>query len=164
MHENLLSYFSAEKHEGLLFILMGVAAFSASLFVWKTEYKTMIYPLIVIGAIQVVVGATVYFRADAQVKSLTAQLQTAPDQFQKDEITRMKTVNANFKLYKVIEVVLLAIGIVLSYAFAQNMTWYSIAIGLIAQSSIMLVFDLFAEKRAHEYVAALERMLLLALH
>jgi hypothetical protein len=164
MHEHLLAYFSAEKQESLLFIIIGVVAFIVSFVVWKTDYKTMAFPLIAIGIIQLIVGASVYFRTDAQVQSLTAQLQSAPDQFQKDELARMKTVNANFKLYKLIEVLLLAVGIILSYAFSQSMTWYSIAIGLIAQASIMLLFDLFAEKRAHEYAAALERMLLLAPH
>ncbi len=122
----------------------------------------MVSPLIAIGIIQLIVGGSVYLRTDNQVKTLSAQMHAAPEQFQKGELARMKTVNDNFTIYKVIEIVLLAGGIVLSFAFANTMTWYSVAIGLIAQSSIMLVFDLFAEKRAHEYVAALERMLLWA--
>lgn len=166
MHENLVSYFAAEKQESLLFVIVAVAAFGVSLILWKNNsaYKAMSLPLVAIGVIQLIVGGSVYLRTGAQVQSLTIQLQSAPEQFQKDELARMKTVNAHVKLYKVIEIVLLAVGILLSYVLANNMTWYSIAIGLIAQSGIMLVFELFAEKRAHDYVGALERMLLWAPH
>jgi hypothetical protein len=164
MHDTLLSYFSAEKQESLLYILMGAASFIVSFFLWKTDYKTMAYPLIAIGIIQLIVGGSVFSRTDSQVKALTTQLQAAPEQFQSEELARMKIVMSNFKVYKLIEVMLLTVGIILSYACRQTMTWYSIAIGLIAQSAIMLVFDLFAEKRAYEYVGALERMLLWAPH
>lgn len=164
MHDTLLSYFSAEKQESLLFILIGAASFIVSFLLWKTDYKTMVYPLIAIGIIQLIVGGGVYSRTDSQVKALTTQLQAAPEQFQSEELARMKTVMSNFRVYKLIEVMLLTVGIILSYACRQTMTWYAIAIGLIAQSAIMLVFDLFAEKRAYEYVGALERMLLWAPH
>lgn len=166
MHDHLLSYFVAEKQESVLFMLIAIASFIVSFFLWKnnSEYKTMAYPLIAIGVIQLMVGGSVYFRTDAHMHSLTMQLQSASEQFQNEELARMKTVMSNFKVHKLIEIMLLTGGIILSYAFWQNMTWYSIAIGLIAQSAIMLVFDLFAEKRAYEYVGALERMLLWAPH
>jgi hypothetical protein len=83
-------------------------------------------------------------------------MNSAPVDFRTEELARMKKVNDSFKLYKAIEIVLLVIGIFMSYYFAESMTLYSVAIGLIAQSSLMLVADLFAERRAYEYIVRLQ--------
>lgn len=40
----------------------------------------------------------------------------------------------------------------------QKQLLYAIGVGLIIQSSIMLVLDLFAERRAGEYVKHIERL------
>ncbi|MEK7251171.1 MAG: hypothetical protein AAB209_12195, partial [Bacteroidota bacterium] len=55
--------------------------------------------------------------------------------------------------------VLLVIGIFMSYYFAENITLYAVAIGLIVQSSLMLVADLFAERRAMQYVVRLQEFI-----
>ena len=162
MQEQLLTYFAAEKHESLVLVAVGIAAVALSFFLWRTDFKTMIYPLVAIGFIQLGVGGSVFLKTESQTATLTQQLRVEPERFQKEELARMRIVNSSFKIYKTIEILLLIAGIVLSYLSAQNMTLYPIAIGLIAQSAIMLVFDLFAEKRAYDYVAALERMLMWA--
>ncbi len=161
MSESLLNYFTAEKNESLLFILIGIAAIAFSLYLWKTgnQYKGMAYPLVAIALIQIVVGGTVYFRTDDQVRILTEQMNSAPVDFRTEELAKMKKVNDSFKLYKAIEIVLLVIGIFMSYYFAESMTLYSVAIGLIAQSSLMLVADLFAERRAMQYVVRLQEFI-----
>lgn len=161
MSETLLNYFTAEKNESLLFIFVGIAAIALSLYLWMTgnQYKGMAYPLVAIALIQIVVGSTVYFRSDAQVRDLTVRMQSYPEDFRVEELARMKKVNESFKLYKAIETVLLAIGIFMSYYFAENITLYSIAIGLIAQSSLTLVADLFAEQRAMRYVVKLQEFI-----
>jgi hypothetical protein len=64
----------------------------------------------------------------------------------------METVMKNFRVYKRIEIILLAIGIVLTFALRKNNLWNLVGIGLIIQSSLMLILDLFAEKRAHDYL------------
>jgi len=53
MQEHLTKYFLAEKHESLLFMLVGLAAIVASIFLFKnnSEYKGMAYPLIAIALI-----------------------------------------------------------------------------------------------------------------
>jgi len=97
MQDHLTKYFLAEKHESLLFMLIGLAAMVASIFLFK-------------------------------------------------------------KIYKIVEIVLLLAGIAMTFMFRQNQLVYAIAVGLIVQAAIMLVLDLFAEKRAADYVAQIQQM------
>jgi len=154
MDEHLAPYFTAEKREALLFMLVGVAALAVSawLFVSGDRYRGMMYPLAAIAAIQIVVGSTVSFRTDAQLLALKVQYQDAPAAFKADETQRMDTVVKNFRIYKWIEILLLTTGIVLTFALRRSDLWYAVGIGLIIQASLMLVLDLFAERRADEYL------------
>ncbi len=160
MHQHLLNYFTAEKQESLFFILVGGAAIVISIFLWKNEssYKPMIYPLIAIALIQIIVGGSVYFRTDSQIAALAKQFQEHPAQYRTEETVRMTVVNKNFTLYKYIEITLLSIGIILTFVVSRSNDWYAIAIGLIIQSGLMLVMDLFAERRAHEYLEKIQEM------
>lgn len=83
---------------------------------------------------------------------LQARFQQAPAEFKAEETQRMDVVVKNFKIYKWIEIVLLATGIALVLALRGKDLWYAVGIGLIIQSSLMLVLDLFAEKRADDYL------------
>ena len=70
----------------------------------------------------------------------------------------MEKVMANFAVYKVIEIVVLAAGIVLALRFHHGSGLHAAGIGCLAQGSLMLVLDLFAEGRGHDYLAALARL------
>ncbi|HMV46073.1 MAG TPA: hypothetical protein PKD50_26365, partial [Leptospiraceae bacterium] len=60
--------------------------------------------------------------------------------------------------YKALEIFLIFLGIVLSYLYPARVGIYSIAIGLILESSLMLVLDLFAEKRAIDYLQWIQNL------
>ncbi len=47
---------------------------------------------------QIVVGGTVYLRTDAQLSTLSAQLQTNTSPLKAEETARMKTVMKNFSI------------------------------------------------------------------
>jgi hypothetical protein len=161
MDEKLICYFTAEKQESLFFISIGIIAFIVALYLFKTDspYKGMMYPLILIAIIQLVVGGSVFFRTDNQVAALKTQLHDNPQAYKSEESSRMGTVMKNFRIYKGIEIFLLILGIILTFLFRDKNLWYSIGIGLIIQSSLMLMLDLFAEKRAHEYVFYIQKLL-----
>lgn len=160
MQEQMVRYFSEEKAESWLFILVGVVALGASVWLLRTgsSYRGMAYPLIAVGLIQIVVGGSVAFRTDAQVAALTAQLASSPSAFQLAEVPRMEVVMRNFALYKGIELALLLVGVALTYAFRQKELVYGIGVGLVMQASLMLVLDLFAERRGDEYLAAIRTL------
>ncbi|TAE31152.1 MAG: hypothetical protein EAZ92_03130 [Candidatus Kapaibacterium sp.] len=159
MQQELTRYFLAEKYESCIFVLVGILAIAVSiwLLVQQHTFKSMSYPLIAVGLIQIIVGGSVYLRSDTQIVTLAAQVQSAPQAYKADEIKRMDVVNKNFKTYKVIEIALLALGIGLIYAFPRHDTWYFLGVGLIIQSSFMLVFDLFAEHRAYAYLDCINK-------
>ena len=122
MQEQMVRYFAEEKAESWLFILVGVVALGASVWLLRTgsSYRGMAWPLIAVGLIQLVVGGTVAFRTDAQVAALTAQLASSPSAFQLVEVPRMEVVMRNFTLYKGIEIALLLVGVALTYAFRRK--------------------------------------------
>jgi len=160
MQEQMVRYFSEEKAESWLFILVGVVALGASVWLLRTgsSYRGMAYPLIAVGLIQIVVGGSVAFRTDAQVAALTAQLASSPSAFQLAEVPRMEVVMRNFALYKGVEIALLLVGVALTYAFRQKELVYGIGVGLVMQASLMLVLDLFAERRGDEYLSAIRAL------
>jgi hypothetical protein len=160
MDENLICYFAAEKQESLFFITIGIIAFIVSFYLFKTgsPYKGIMYPLILIAIIQLAVGGTVFFRTDNQLAALNILLQDDPQAYKSAELSRMGTVIKSFRVYKGVEIILLFLGIILTFLFREKDVWYFIGIGLIIQSSLMLVLDLFAEKRAHDYLRFVENI------
>jgi small-conductance mechanosensitive channel len=157
MTKSMIGYFTAEKQESLLFIAVGLIAVAVGLWLWMNGHRlrSMAFPLIAVAAIQIVVGSSVYLRTDAQVATLSAQLETTADAARAAEDVRMAKVMKNFGLYKIIEIVLLTIGVLLVLFLRQSDLAVGIGAGLILQSSFMLALDMFAELRAEEYIAAL---------
>ena len=80
MINHMNSYFSAEKQESVIFIAVGLLAVGISVWLWMNGHrlKSMAYPLVAIAVMQIVVGASVYLRTDAQLTTLSAQLNANP--------------------------------------------------------------------------------------
>ena len=154
MTSNLMTvYFMAEKHEALLFMLVGAAATLLSFWLLKTadRYRAAAIPLIAIAAVQLTVGSTVYFRTDAQISELSSLHQADPASYVQQETERMQVVVDNFVIYRWIEIGLLLVGLVMCILKRGQTTWLAIGAGLAIQSGIILSLDYFAEQRAFEY-------------
>lgn len=150
-------YFIAEKHESLLFMLVGAAAIALAIVLLRrrSSLRGMAGPLIAVALLQAVVGATVCFRSDAQMTQLQQQYRDDPARFRSAETPRMKTVIVNFALYKRIEIGLLALGMAIVVVLRRREFWFAFGLGLVLQSAFMLLLDFFAEKRALEYFRAM---------
>jgi hypothetical protein len=158
MINNMNSYFVAEKQESVIFMAVGLLAIGLSVWLWMNGHrlKSMAFPLVVIGLMQMVVGGTVYLRTDSQVSTLIAQLQVNPAAAKAAETTRMQTVMKNFSIYKSIEMLLLIIGLGM-IAFAQRHDMAAgIGVGLVLQAAFTLTLDLFAEARGADYLSAVQ--------
>ncbi len=70
----------------------------------------------------------------------------------------MDRVMAGFRLYKGAEIALLATGVALALAFPRREGLHAAGIGLVLQAALMLVLDLFAEKRGRDYLDAVARL------
>lgn len=161
MHAAVISYFSGEKRESLLFLMAGGAAIAASVWLWMTAspQRAMAWPLVAVALIQLVVGWTVYFRTDRQARDLHTLLAKDPPAYASAEVPRMETVRKSFRIYKAIEIALLVAGLAGMFLLRDRPALYWASLGLALQAALMLVFDLFAERRADVYVEQIRRLI-----
>ncbi len=151
-------YFTAEKNESLLFMLLGIVAICLAiifLFVFKTSmHKGAAIPFLLVGAIHLIVGITVYKRSDADRTRNVYALDMNPSKFKTDELPRMQVVNKNFVLYRYTEIGLAILGIFLFVFFRGNIDkqfWYGLGWALAIEAILSLGADFFAERRANVY-------------
>jgi hypothetical protein len=150
----LLGYFTAEKHGAVLIGAFGIisAGFAAYLWFTHSPFRAMAWPLLIIGAGQLALGAGLLIRTDSQVARLQAGLRFSPQVTVQSELARMKRVNRSFKVIEAVEVLLLLAGLFLALALgSRHLAWAAVGMGLLVQAAITLVFDLFAEHRALVY-------------
>jgi hypothetical protein len=162
MLQHLDAYFAAEKTESLVFLGVGLlACVAAGLVLWRVRdplFRGFALPLLIVGLVQVGVGATVHARTDAQLATLKAQYQAAPAEFKAQESARMKTVRASFMAYKAVEIAFIVIGLGLAFARGAHRFWRGLGLGMLVQGALMLPADLLAEERADMYLAQLEAL------
>jgi len=158
MQNRIKNYFQEEKQESLFFL--GVATLATILGLLGIFYFDnpmwlgIAIPLLGIALIQVIVGLSFFVQTNRQVPSLLLLFEKNPTQFFKEEIPRMEKVNANFKVYRNIEMLIFLLGFffaVVGTAFRWGDFVIGTGIGLLIQSSIMLCLDLFGEFRANLY-------------
>jgi multisubunit Na+/H+ antiporter MnhC subunit len=156
-------YFTAEKYESVLFVLVGLAAIiTASFFLLKQKeafYQGMAYPLMAVALIQIVVGSTVYLRSPKDITRVTQMVQHETSKIQSEEIPRMQVVMKNFEIYRWVEIVLLLLGFAMYLYFEQQSLQKGIGLGLLIQSCFMLILDYFAESRGKIYLEYLNTLL-----
>jgi hypothetical protein len=160
MHAAIITYFSAEKRESLLFLMAGAAAIAASVYLWTTgsPHRAMAWPLTAVALIQIVVGWTVYARTDGQTKDLHTLLAKDKAAYVAAEVPRMATVRKSFRVYKAIEIALLAAGLAGAFFLKDRVALHAVGVGLALQAGLMLIFDLYAESRAAVYVEQIRRL------
>ena len=155
-------YFAAEKNESLFFMGIGLAALIGAGVMLSRKRRLLkgaAWPILAVGLIQIGVGSSVYFRTDAQVAALEAQIEADPGAYVHEETARMTTVAYWFDIYKIIEIGLLVAGAVALVAgsLRRRDLARGLGLGLVAQSGLMLVLDFFAEARADVYIEVITR-------
>ena len=160
MFNCMSNYFVAEKQESVIFVVVGLLAIGFSLWLWMNGHrlKSMAYPLVVIGLMQIVVGSTVYLRTDSQVSTLSAQLRVNPAALKPEETARMETVMKNFSIYKAMEMLLLIMGVGMITFFQRHDMAAGIGVGLVLQAAFTLTLDIFAETRGADYLSVVQRI------
>jgi hypothetical protein len=162
MIKEMTSYFTAEKQESLLFVLVGLLAIGVAAWLWMNGHRlrSMAYPLVAVALMQIMVGASVYMRTDNQLAALEQQFSSSPAEFKAQETQRMDVVMRNFSIYKKVEMALLILGLLL-IAFAQKFDLATgIGVGLLMQAAFTLCLDMFAEARGNDYLAAVRAVAL----
>ncbi len=156
-------YFVAEKHESLVFLVIGIAVIVLALIFYFTA-KTQIYrgaalPLLILGLMQAVAGYTVVMRSDDQRISQVYAYDMNPDQLKTIELTRMRKVKTNFLVYRWIEIGAFVTGLILiMFFFKQPLKsyWLGFGITFTIMAAELFIADFIAEKRAVHYISLLE--------
>jgi hypothetical protein len=150
------TYFTAEKNESLIFILIGFFTIGFSVYIvlkWGDNfYRGFAIPAILIGIIQILVGSTVYFRTDKQILQLETLYQHDKDTLAEVEKPRMDTVMKNFSFYKKIEIAFVIVGLLLIAFSPDRQFWLGFGVGMLLQGALMLTADVFAERRGTTYL------------
>lgn len=149
------SYFQKEKIGGFVAMAIGIVACAVGgavlLKAGSPFYTGFCIPLVLIGFIQIMVGATVARRSDLQSEDLNKLLTDSPAEFRSLESPCIATVMQKFVVFKWVELAVIAVGLALVLLIKTDNFPRGLGAGLLVQGVIMLVFDFFAEKRGKEY-------------
>jgi len=151
----ILSYFLAEKQGGFIAMAIGIAACAVGggvlLSAGAPFYTGLSIPLVVIGIVQIMTGASVARRSDFQADDLEKLRADSPAEFRRLESSRMEVVLRNFVRIKWLEVVFIVLGFAILLLNQELNFTKGLGVGLLSQGVVMLLFDIFAEKRGRAY-------------
>ncbi len=156
------NYFSEEKKESKFFAVIGLLACLLSVFCLGVSENSFLhgisYAFISIGAVQIVVGATIYLRSDIDTVRVNHYIERDQKSITDDEIPRMTLLIRDLLLYRQVEIVVSVLGLILFVSFSTKDITSGIGLGLAIQSSVMLFWDIMSEKRASEYLKYLNSL------
>jgi hypothetical protein len=152
--EYMLIYFKGEKNLGIFLIVLGVSVLIFVGYLWQAHKGWLAYgmiiPLLISGLASISGGAGLAYRTNKQISELTNLYQSDKHAFAAQEQSRMKKVNANWPRLKLAYAVIIIIS--LGLILFLNKDWATgLALALILICSILLIVDVFAEKRAIIY-------------
>lgn len=160
--EAITTYFMGEKIEALVFILpLGLLSLVFGGWLLSESAggpfaRGVALPFLVMGLVMGVVGGVVGFRTPAQVASLAAAVEVAPEPALRAERARMEKVNRAWPLYLAAWAAFGVAGLALRFGTRGDFT-QGLGIALVFFCGVCLLIDGFAERRARPYTAALER-------
>jgi hypothetical protein len=161
-HNDIItSYFTEEKLQSAIFIIIGVIAILfALIFLWLIKYsffKGMAIPLFFIGMMQVSAGIITYNQSQKYSAKMELLLSNKPEEVKSEELKRMQIVLKNYANYKLTELILLLIGIALFILFNKSPQtfWKGLGLGLLLQASVLLALHLLSEQSGKMYVEQL---------
>jgi drug/metabolite transporter (DMT)-like permease len=156
-------YFTAEKQGSLIFLIVGAFAIALALFFFfynKTQvYKGAAIPMILIGVIFILVGFTVYRKSDDDRIRNVYAYDMKPADFKEIELPRMQKVLTDLAIYRWVEIVLFASGILI-FLFLRKKPdlsfWYGLGLSLALMAILAHGLDFLVKKRAIDYTKKIE--------
>ncbi len=152
-------YFAGEKAEAFWILAAGVASLAAAIVLWfvarEPFARGLAMALLIVAGLGLGVGGTVYFRSDAQAQQLIEQRRANPAQFAAEEGPRIQQVVRSFAQYRIGYAV--AVLLALFFVFVMGKpSQHGFAVGLLLLAAMGLTIDFFAERRADQYLQALQ--------
>jgi hypothetical protein len=152
-------YFAGEKAEAFWILAAGVASLAGAILLWfvarEPFARGLAMALLIMAGLGIGVGGTVYFRSDAQSQQLIEQQRTNPALFAAEEGPRIRQVARSFAQYRIGYA--LAVLLALFFVFVMGKpSQHGFAVGLLLLAALGLAIDFFAERRAEQYLQALQ--------
>jgi hypothetical protein len=160
--EFIKNYFQMERYAGVVFTLIGLNTVATGLYCWFVVrksfyfYSGFAYPFVLIGAIELLVGITVFLRSPKDTERVQNFAVLEPQRILTEEIPRMEAVSKSFFYLRYAELALIAAGILMMYLLPGQFM-RGIGLGLFIQASALLAADYFAERRAEHYLIDLKK-------
>jgi hypothetical protein len=160
MDSAMRTYFAGELTESRVFLVVGAGSIAAGvgLLVSGTDARRgASVPLLGIGLLEAVLGLGLQFRTPGQVAALSDTLSRSPQAYAEAERARMRRVNRGFPIYRAVEASLAFAGFALAGTGGVTQSDFALGagLGLALEATVMLLFDLFAERRGLQYESAL---------
>lgn len=158
-------YFTAQKQAGWWFMIIGIAAVAAAVFCWQWQRNAfgrgLAIPLVLLGLVQCAAGFRVYKESDPLRISNVYALDMDPGKLKTKELPRMKHIQQRFTIYRWLQAIMLAAGVLLLVIFRQTPRsfWYGFGIGWSIQAAAVIIVYYFAAQRATLYIQKLEAFL-----
>jgi hypothetical protein len=154
----LQAYFAGEKAEAFWILAAGLAAAVGAVLLWywarEPFARGLAVAMLVVAALGVSVGGTVYFRSDAQSQALLELRQVDATAFAAQEGPRIAQVVRSFGHYRLAYLVAIALAVGLVFVTGRP-AHHGFAVGLLLLAALGFTIDFFAERRAVEYQRAL---------
>lgn len=158
----VVKYFTGEKAESYLFLVLGVLGFVAGIYLILTNvsifWKGLAIPFILVSVLEIIVGVTIIIRSPKDIVRVEGYIKKEPEKIMTKEIPRMKMVMRNFMIFRNTEIALILTGIIIYFTMTQFDFWKGLGLGLFIQASIVLILDYFAEKRGFIYLEFLNSL------
>jgi hypothetical protein len=155
----LRSYFTGEKSEAFWILAAGIACLLAAAWLWlavrQPFARGLATSLLVVAALGLGVGGSVYFRTDRQLAGLAELQRVDAPRFAAEEGPRIRQVIRSFGMYRVAYAAAVLVALVCVFALGSAYA-HGLAVGLLVLAALGLTIDHYAEARAIEYVQRLE--------
>jgi cation transport ATPase len=152
-------YFAGEKAEAFWILAAGIFSLGCAIVLWfvarEPFARGLAMALLIMAGLGLSVGGTVYFRSDKQSQQLIEQQRTSPAQFAAEEGPRMQQVVRSFAQYRIGYAVAVLLALFFVYVMGKP-SQQGFAVGLLLLAALGLTIDFFAQRRAEQYLQALQ--------
>ncbi len=152
--DNILKYFSGEKLQCSIGILLGILGLVLSIyFIYsnKVFLKGIAFAFVPLSILLLSICIGIVIRTPKDIKRVSTYLESEPNKIQTEELPRMEKVMKTFPIVKMVEIGFIAVGLFLLIVFWKNDLIKGIGLGLIIQGIMLYGFDHFAESRGKIY-------------
>lgn len=157
MSNALTIYFNGEKNAGLCLAGIGVVGLAAAALFFQARWNVRSFAITlgVMSLLEIAIGVGLYVKTGPQVAGLVASHAADAGRFFADEGARMAKVQRNFVMLEYTWIALIAASAVAAVALKARFRFTGVALGLLVNFTIILAFDLIAERRGAAYLSAL---------